>query len=101
VLKVLEIYEKQTRTTEERPDGSEFATFGKTFETRETIINESYIVSVRPLEFTTSGQVKMSQDAFPEGTKFSTLVMDGNSFRKSEMMVVGSFDKFCSLLQAK
>lgn len=101
MLKVLEIYEKQTRVTEERPDGSEFATFGKTFDTRESLINEDYIVSVHPLEFTSSTQLEMAQEAFPEGTKFSTFVVDGNSFRKSEVMVVGSFEKFCSVLQAK
>jgi hypothetical protein len=101
VLKVLEIYEKQIRTTEEKPDGSEFATFGKTFDTREALINESYIVSVYPLEFTTTTQIKMAQRAFPEGTKFSKLVVDGNSFRKSEVMVVGSFEKFCSSFRAK
>ena len=37
--------------------------------------------------------------AFPEGTKFTNFVVDGNSFRKSEIIVVGSFEKFSSLLR--
>ena len=41
---------------------------------------------------------KKIDEAFPEGTKFSTLVVDGNSFRKSELLVVGSFEKFCETL---
>ena len=27
------------------------------------------------------------------------LLLDGNSFRKSEMIVVGSFERFCDMLQ--
>ena len=37
---------------------------------------------------------------FPADTKFCTLVLDGNSFRTSEIVVVGSFEKFCRRLEA-
>jgi len=99
VLKISEVYEKQIRVINERPDGSEMAVFEKTLDTRECLINKKYIVSIHPYEFTSSMAAKKVDAAFPEGTKFSTLVMDGNSFRRSELIVVGSFEKFCRLLR--
>ncbi len=98
MLKVSEVYEKQVRTFDERPDGSEYTHFQKVFATRDCLINPDYIVSVHPHEFLTSGGISKMEAAFPQSTKFSTLVMDGNSFRKSEMIVVGSFEKFCRKL---
>ncbi len=101
MLKISEVYEKQIRTVKENPDGSEMATFEKAFETRDCLINTNYIVSVHPHHFTSSGDLKRLSAAFPEDTKFSTLVVDGNSFRKSEVIVVGSFEKMCNMLQEK
>ena len=97
MLRVTEVYEKQVKITHEKPDGSEVINFDKAFSTRECLINKDFIVSVQPHEFV-SKRSKL-EDSFPEGTKFCTLVVDGNSFRKSEIIVVGSFDKFCRVLQ--
>ena len=93
MLRITEVYEKQVRVTREQPDGSEVVNFDKAFSTRECLINEDFIVSVQPHEFI-SASSKL-EHSFPEGTKFCTLVVDGNSFRKSEIIIVGSFDKFC------
>ena len=101
MFKISEVYEKQVRTTEEKPDGSEFTSFRHVFDTREVLINKDYIVSVSPHEFNTSSDISKMENSFPAGTKFSTFVIDGNSFRKSEIIVVGSFEKFCDLLQDK
>ena len=98
MLKISEVYEKQVKVIEERPDGSEYAAFSKALRSREILINTDYIVSVCPHELTSSSVVDMVVAAFPEGTKFCILTLDGNSFRKSEVMVVGSFEKFCRLL---
>ena len=99
MLKISEVYEKQVKRVRENPDGTEVATFEKTLATRDSLVNVDYIVAVQPHEFNSSAGQKMCLEAFPEGTKFSTLVVDGNSFRKSEIIVVGSFDKFCRLLE--
>ena len=99
MLKVSEVYEKQIKKIRERHDGSEFVNFGKVFDTRECLINTQYVVSVHPYEFTSDIQRDKFDQSFPEGTKFSTFVVDGNSFRRSEIVVVGSFDKFCRILQ--
>jgi len=99
VLKISEVYEKQIKTFTERPDGSEFVNYAKVYDTRESLINPDYIVSVLPFEFTSSTDEKKLDGRFPEGTKFCTFVVDGNSFRSSEITVVGSFDKFCRVLE--
>ncbi|MEK9694874.1 MAG: hypothetical protein VW270_03860 [Candidatus Poseidoniales archaeon] len=99
MLKISEVYEKQIRVTEERPDGSEFVAFEKVYDTRSVLINTDYVVSVQPYEFSSSVHAKKLEGRFPEGTKFSLLVLDGNSFRTSEMIVEGSFDKFCRILR--
>ena len=88
MLRISEVYEKQIRTTKERPNGSEQAVFEKMFATRDSLINTDYIVSVHPYEFTSSTRISKMEAAFPESTKFSVLVVDGNSFRKSELIVV-------------
>ena len=98
MLKISEVYERQTRTTNERPDGSEYVSFSTCFDTRDILVNKDYIVAVHPHEFRSTITEDKITESFPEGTKFSTLVMDGNSFRKSELLVVGSFDKFSQLL---
>ena len=94
MLKIEEVYEKQVKVTSERPDGTEYAQFHKIYATRECLLNEEYIVSVHPHEFTSSSDHNKLEGRFPEGTKFSLFVVDGNSFRSSEVLVVGSFEKF-------
>ena len=98
MLKISEVYERQTRTTNERPDGSEYVSFGTCFDTRDILINKDYIVAVHPHTFRSTITEDKITESFPEGIKFSILVMNGNSFRKSELLVVGSFDKFSQLL---
>ena len=99
MLKVSEVYEKQVQTCKENPDGSEYTHFGNIMDTRESLLNRDYIISVSPHEFTSSLASSKAHGAFPEGTKFSSIILDGNSFRKSQMIVVGSFDKFCRQLE--
>jgi hypothetical protein len=98
VLKFSEVYEKQIKATNERPDGSEFVTYTTGFSTRDCLINPEFIVAVHPHEFTSDLTRQKMSEFFPEGTKFSTLILDGNSFRKSEIIVVGSFEKMCERL---
>ncbi len=98
MLKVSEVYEKQFKTINERPDGSEQVVYASRVTTRDCLINKDYIVAVHPYEVRSDVMAKKIDEAFPEGTKFSTLVVDGNSFRKSELLVVGSFEKFCEAL---
>lgn len=99
MLKISEVYEKKYKSTDERPDGTEYVTYLTKYDTRESLVNTNYIVAVHPHEFTSPLIEEKISESFPEGTKFCTLVVDGNSFRKSELLVVGSFEKFCGLLR--
>ena len=101
MLKISEVYEKQVRTTKERSDGSEYVNFEKVYETREGLLNPEYIVTIHPYEFMSAREVEMIEGRFPEGTKFSKFILDGNSFRTSEIVVTGSFETFCRVLEAK
>lgn len=99
MLKFSEVYEKQYRTTNERPDGSGYVSYATRFDTRQCLVNKDYIVAVHPHQFRSDITEQKMQESFPSGTKFSIIVLDGNSFRKSELLVVGSFEKFCELLE--
>lgn len=99
MLKVAEVYEKQIKELKERADGSEYANFTKIYETRECLINPKYIVAITAHEFTSPADLKKLEGQIPEGSKFSKLVVDGNSFRSSEIIVVGSFEYFCQVLE--
>tara|TARA_R110002126_G_scaffold291580_1_gene453924 strand:+ start:2708 stop:3013 length:306 start_codon:yes stop_codon:yes gene_type:complete len=100
LLKISEVFTEQIKETQERPDGTEYASFKKVYNTRECLLNKEYIVSVSPYKFTSSTDLDRIEGVLPAGTKFSTFVMNGNTFRSSEIIVVGSFDKFCRELQA-
>ncbi|MHC4690502.1 MAG: hypothetical protein ACYS5F_12830 [Planctomycetota bacterium] len=99
MIRVAEVYEKQVKDSKEKSDGSLYTDFYKTYDTRDCLLNLDYIVTVLPHEFEASIDRQKIKDSFPEGTKFSKVVIDGNSFRKSELIVVGSFEKFCRVLE--
>jgi hypothetical protein len=99
MLKISEVYEKQARIVKQRSDGSEYINFEKVYDARDSLLNLEYVVSVHPHTFSSSLDLERITGRFPEGTKFSTFVLDGNSFRASEIIVVGSFDKFCRILE--
>lgn len=99
MLRIAEVYEKQVRESKESADGSVYTDFHKVFDTRDCLLNIDYIVSVLPYEFEASIDKGRIEESFPTSTKFSKVVVDGNSFRKSELIVVGSFEKFCRILE--
>ena len=93
MFKVEEVYTKQIKTHQERPDGSDYVNFEDVYDTRTVLVHPRYIVSAHEHEFTSSTDIPKVEGRFPENTKFSILVLDGNSFRSSEMIVVGSLEK--------
>jgi hypothetical protein len=99
VFKVAEVYEKQAKIVKQRDDGSEYASFEKVYDTRDCLINPAYVVSVNSHEFDASSDAKRLIGKLPPGAQFSVLVLDGNSFRSSQMIVEGSFEKFCALFE--
>ena len=94
MLKIEEVYQKKVRSTNERPDGSEYTTYDTAFDIRNCLVNTDYIVAVYPYEVSSDLTHQRLVNSFPENTKFCTVVVDGNSFRQSEFVVLGSFEKF-------
>ena len=101
MLKISEVFMEQVKESKERPDGSRYASFRKIYNTRECLLNKEYIVSIYPHEFTSSSDLEKIDGVLPANMKFSTFVVDGNSFRSSEIIVVGSFESFCHILEGK
>ncbi len=101
MFKISEVYEKKIRNVNERPDGSEYTTYETSFDTRECLVNEDYVVAIYPYEFTSDLTHQRMEKSFPENSKFCTMVVDGHSFRRSEFVVVGSFEKFVDQMGLK
>jgi len=100
MLRVSEVFMEQVKEVKERPDGSEYANFKKIYNTRERLLNKEYIISIYPHKFASSSDLDKIDGVLPVDTRFSMLVIDGNSFRSSELVVVGSFEKYCRLLES-
>ena len=101
MIKVEEVYERQLQSKTEEPDGSLYVGFSKVYEAHDALVNPDYMVSIRPHEFSSSLERAKLEKNFSPSTKFCTLILDGNSFRTSEMIVVGSFEKFSRKLGDK
>ena len=93
MLKFQEVYLNSVKETVENSDGSTRIVPRKLYCSRDCLINPHYVVAVYEQEFISSGELKMLEGRFPTGTQYSRIVLDGNSFRSSEIIVVGSFGK--------
>ena len=69
-----------------------------TYESRECMLTPDYIVAVYPLYFESSSDRKMLGNKFKGTEQFSRIVLDGNSFRSSEIIVSISYEKLARLL---
>ena len=98
MFKISEVYLKTIKEYEESSDGSQQLVSRKAYLSRDGLINQDYVVAVYRHEFTSSMDLQMLNH-FPKSTKFCRLVLDGHSFRSSEVIVVGSFTKLQEMLQ--
>ena len=98
MLKLNEVYIKTIKEYEEDPDGSKKINTRKEYQTRECLLNPEYIVAVYDHEFTSSSDVSMLTN-FPPTSQFCRVVVDGNSFRSSELVIATSFLKLHQMLK--
>ena len=98
MLKIEEVYLKTVKEYEENPDGSHRVIPRKEYWTRDCLINPDYIVAVYDHEFRSSSDLTM-MGSLPKNAKFCRVVIDGNSFRSSEIIVASSFTKFMDELK--
>tara|TARA_R100001510_G_C7653216_1_gene211292 strand:+ start:625 stop:900 length:276 start_codon:yes stop_codon:yes gene_type:complete len=83
VLKVNEIYSITQRTTQG---------VRKVYALRECLLNKRYIVAIYPHKFKSSSDHQMMGDLLEKDRVFSRIILDGNSFRSSEMVVNEPYD---------
>jgi len=98
MIKVEEVFQDILKDSVESPDGSLQIKTRKVYSTRECSINADYIVTVHPHKFTSSSDLQMLEGQLLKDRTFSRIVLDGNNFRASEMIVVSSFDRLQELL---
>lgn len=70
----------------------------KTYGCRECLLNPDYIVAAYPHSFEGSIDQEMLQDNFSDSESFSRVILDGNSFRSSEIIVDMSFEELSDRL---
>jgi len=99
VLEIQEVYLKTIKQYEESPDGSKNMTSRKVYMSRPCLLNKKYIVAIYPHEFSSSGDMQKLNGNFPKETRYSRVILDGNSFRSSEIIVVSSFEKLVNSLK--
>ena len=98
MLKLSEVYLKTVKEYDENPDGSRKINTRKEYWTRKCLLNPEYIVAVYDHEFTSSSDVAMLTN-LPKNSEFCRVVVDGNSFRSSELIIAASFLKLHEMLK--
>ncbi len=99
MIKLQEVYLRTAIATRENHDGSPNIATKKVYQRRDCLLNPQYIVAAYDHEFTSSMDLKMLEGQFPTDTQFTRIILDGNSFRSSEITVVGSLDKITQELK--
>ena len=99
MIRVREVYVENTRYM---PDQGAYAQPHKRgkrhFNSRDCLLNPDYVVAVYPHTFQSSVEVEMLQANFSEEHEFARVVLDGNSFRSSEIIINMSYDQLVEQL---
>jgi len=93
MLNLQEVFLKTLKETGENPNGSPRMVVRKAYWARDCLLNPDYVVAVYEHVFSTSSDQAMIRGQFPEGTQFCRVILDGNSFRSSEIIVATSLEK--------
>ncbi len=99
MIKVVELYEEVVKNSVEKPDGSLQIRTKKKFSTRDCLLNKDFIVRIMPHEFTSSVEAEMLAKEDLGDSLFSRVIVDGNTFRSSELIVVSSFQEMQKILK--
>jgi len=91
VINVTEVFEEVVKTPTESSIGTLLIKTKKKLSTRDILINPNYVVRVMPHEYTSSTEVDMLKEAGLDRKQFSRIILDGNSFVNSEIVVASSF----------
>jgi len=97
VFKVKEIYQETVRTE----SSHHRMVLKKVYSFRECLINPDYIVAAYPYKFSSSVDKDMLDGVADIDDEFTRIIIDGNSFRSSEMILGMSYYDFKKLVGQK
>jgi hypothetical protein len=91
VINVTEVFEEVVKTPTESSIGTLLIKTKKKLSTRDILINPNYVVRVMSHEYTSSTDIDMLKEAGLDRKQFSRIILDGNNFVNSEIIVAASF----------
>lgn len=91
MINVTEVFEEVVKTPAENSVGTLQARTKKRLNTRDLLINPKYIVRVMSHDYTSSIDIGMLKEAGLDRKQFSRIILDGNNFVNSEIIVAASF----------
>jgi Rad3-related DNA helicase len=88
MIKVKEVYTENAKfKTDKEAYSQPHMRARRIYNRRDCLLNADYIVAVYPHKFESSVDEGMLQDHFTSDTEFTRVILDGNSFRSSEIIV--------------
>ncbi len=91
MISIKEVFKKDEKTPAKNSAGALYLKANKKINTREILINPDYIVRVVPHEYTSSVDIEMLKEAGLADDQFCRIILDGNNFVNSEIIVASSF----------
>ena len=91
MISVAEVFEEVAKTPVENSVGTLQVRTKKRLSTRDLLINPKYIVRVMSHDYTSSIDIDMLKEAGLDRKQFSRIILDGNNFVNSEIIIASSF----------
>ena len=91
MINVTEVFEEVVKTPAENSVGTLQIKTKKKLSTRDILINPNYVVRVMSHDYTSSIDIDMLKEAGLDRKQFSRIILDGNNFVNSEIIIASSF----------
>tara|TARA_B100000900_G_C20567684_1_gene711847 strand:- start:791 stop:1090 length:300 start_codon:yes stop_codon:yes gene_type:complete len=95
MLNVKEIFQETVRTE----TSHHRMVLKKVYSSRDCLVNPDYIVAAYPYKFSSSTDKDMLKGFADADDDFTRIIIDGNSFRSSEMILMISYYDFQKLVK--
>ena len=99
MLKLREVFQDTIRYQSEGSIAHPSMQVNRVYALRDCLINPDYIVAVYPHEFTSSLDRDMIQGLDAVNESYCRIILDGNTFRASEIIVNSSYEELAEALQ--
>lgn len=99
MLKLKEVYQDTIRCQSEATMGGPSMRVNKVYALRDCLINPDYIVAVYPHNFSGSLELDMLKGLDTDDDSYCRIILDGNSFRTSEIIVNSSYEEMVRAFQ--